>query len=116
MWCLVSYVGEIVIAVNPYRWLPLYSEELRRTYASAGARRRGGGGGSNDEEGGEGGSAEDLPPHVYATSVSAYSRMAAMQDSSPQVTSLTRTSLTRTSLINTLNERNPSPSRLSNPT
>jgi len=63
------YVGEIVIALNPYRWLPLYSPELRAQYAAAGARRRGGGGGD----------AGSLAPHAYSVSVSAYERMAALE-------------------------------------
>lgn len=72
----ISYVGEIVIALNPYRWLPIYSPELRQKYADAGGRRRGGGGGSSSGE--ESGSQDQtqLAPHVYALSVTAYERMA----------------------------------------
>jgi len=71
-----TYVGEIVIAVNPYCWLPLYTDELRAAYAKAGARQRGGGRDASAEEA--------LPPHVYATSVAAYERMAGLEDYSPQ--------------------------------
>lgn len=65
-----TYVGEIVLAVNPYKWLPIYSEELRQSYATQGGRRRGGGGSSQTT----------LPPHVYSVSVSAYERMAQLED------------------------------------
>jgi len=72
-------VGDIVIALNPYRWLPLYDSETRARYAEAGARRRGGGGSLNNF------SEEDaLPPHAYAVSVSAYERMSALAGGAAQ--------------------------------
>ncbi|CAK4083247.1 unnamed protein product [Aphanomyces euteiches] len=51
-----TYSNEIVIAVNPYQWLPsLYGESLHEKYLSK--------------------PRESLPPHVYATSTSAYKHM-----------------------------------------
>jgi myosin-5 len=53
--CPYTYTGDIVIAVNPYQWLPLYTDELHHKYLST--------------------PKEELPPHAYATSVNAYKRM-----------------------------------------
>ncbi|CAM9893048.1 unnamed protein product [Ascophyllum nodosum] len=50
-----TYTGEIVIAVNPYRWLDLYGEERGRRYADMVRGDRSG-----------------LPPHVYSTSAVAF--------------------------------------------
>ncbi|OQR92114.1 myosin-like protein [Achlya hypogyna] len=50
-----TYTGSIVVAINPYAWLNLYSKETQRLYA---------------------GDRTSLPPHVYATSASAYEAMA----------------------------------------
>nr|CCA16732.1 myosinlike protein putative [Albugo laibachii Nc14]CCA21835.1 myosinlike protein putative [Albugo laibachii Nc14] len=51
-----TYTGDICIAVNPYQWLPeLYEEEQHLRYVNQ--------------------PKEELPPHVYATSVSAYDNM-----------------------------------------
>ncbi|TDH72237.1 uncharacterized protein CCR75_005603 [Bremia lactucae] len=51
-----TYTGDICIAVNPYKWLPdLYAEEQHMRYLNQ--------------------PKEELPPHVYATSVAAYEGM-----------------------------------------
>lgn len=51
-----TYTGGICIAVNPYQWLPeLYSEQMQSLYLTK-AR-------------------EELPPHVYATSMTSYNDM-----------------------------------------
>ncbi|EEY61334.1 myosin-like protein [Phytophthora infestans T30-4] len=51
-----TYTGDICIAVNPYQWLPeLYSEQTQSQYLTK-AR-------------------EELPPHVYATSMASYNDM-----------------------------------------
>jgi myosin V len=51
-----TYTGDICIAVNPYQWLPeLYAEEEHRKYLQF--------------------PKEELPPHVYATSVASYDNM-----------------------------------------
>lgn len=52
--CPYTYTADIVIAVNPYKWLPeLYSDETRKEYLVFDRSK--------------------LPPHVYATSSAAYS-------------------------------------------
>ncbi|EQC36789.1 hypothetical protein SDRG_05622 [Saprolegnia diclina VS20] len=51
-----TYTGTICIAVNPYKWLPeLYAEEQHVRYLNI--------------------PREELPPHVYATSVASYENM-----------------------------------------
>ncbi|GLE06274.1 hypothetical protein PINS_up015521 [Pythium insidiosum] len=51
-----TYTGEICIAVNPYQWLPeLYEDEQHMKYLQL--------------------PKEELPPHVYATSVASYDNM-----------------------------------------
>eukprot|EP00300_Choanocystis_sp_HF-7_P006896 c14969_g1_i1.p1 GENE.c14969_g1_i1~~c14969_g1_i1.p1 ORF type:complete len:1153 (+),score=337.29 c14969_g1_i1:19-3477(+) len=50
-----TYTGKICIAVNPYRWLPYYTEELQRAYCGA--------------------DFEENPPHVYAVAEYAYRAM-----------------------------------------
>ncbi|CEG36782.1 myosin-like protein [Plasmopara halstedii] len=51
-----TYTGDICIAVNPYKWLPdLYAEKQHLRYLNQ--------------------PKEELPPHVYATSVAAYDNM-----------------------------------------
>ncbi|GMF22979.1 unnamed protein product [Phytophthora fragariaefolia] len=51
-----TYTGDICIAVNPYQWLPeLYSEQTQSQYLTK-AR-------------------DELPPHVYATSMASYNDM-----------------------------------------
>ncbi|CAK4069607.1 unnamed protein product [Aphanomyces euteiches] len=51
-----TYTGDICIAVNPYQWLgSLYSDEQHLKYQRS--------------------KKDELPPHVYATSVSAYRSM-----------------------------------------
>ncbi|TMW57327.1 hypothetical protein Poli38472_003252 [Pythium oligandrum] len=51
-----TYTGDICIAVNPYQWLPaLYTEELHTQYMQK--------------------PRDELPPHVYATSVASYNDM-----------------------------------------
>uniref|UniRef100_M4BYP7 Myosin motor domain-containing protein n=1 Tax=Hyaloperonospora arabidopsidis (strain Emoy2) TaxID=559515 RepID=M4BYP7_HYAAE len=51
-----TYTGDICIAVNPYQWLPeLYSEQTQSQYLTK--------------------SRDELPPHVYATSMASYKDM-----------------------------------------
>lgn len=51
-----TYTGDICIAVNPYQWLPdLYADEQHLRYLNQ--------------------PKEELPPHVYATSVASYDNM-----------------------------------------
>ncbi|TMW57353.1 hypothetical protein Poli38472_003278 [Pythium oligandrum] len=51
-----TYTGDICIAVNPYQWLPeLYAEDQHLKYLNF--------------------PKEELPPHVYATSVASYDNM-----------------------------------------
>lgn len=51
-----TYTGDICIAVNPYQWLPeLYSERAQSEYLTK--------------------AKEELPPHVYATSMASYNDM-----------------------------------------
>jgi len=50
-----TYTGPICIAVNPYQWLDIYSDEIRGEYMQ---RER-----------------ESLPPHVYSVSASAFYKM-----------------------------------------
>lgn len=51
-----TYTGDICIAVNPYQWLPeLYAEDIHNQYLTK--------------------SRDELPPHVYATSVASYNDM-----------------------------------------
>ncbi|KAI9905832.1 hypothetical protein PsorP6_013739 [Peronosclerospora sorghi] len=51
-----TYTGDICIAVNPYQWLPdLYSEPTQSRYLTK--------------------PREELPPHVYATSMASYNDM-----------------------------------------
>ena len=52
-----AYTGTMCIAVNPYKWFDLYSEENRLQYAK---KKR-----------------NELPPHVYAISAMAYDGVAA---------------------------------------
>jgi len=47
-----TYTGDICIAINPYQWLDIYSDELRE---------------SHEEK-----YRHELPPHVYSTSASAF--------------------------------------------
>lgn len=50
-----TYTGDICIAVNPYQWLDLYSADLRTAFIE---RPR-----------------EELPPHAYAVSATAYNSL-----------------------------------------
>lgn len=53
---IYTYIGDILIAVNPYRNLDIYGPERWKTYSSVELRR-------------------DLPPHLYAISDCAYQNL-----------------------------------------
>ena len=50
-----TYTGEICLAVNPYQWLPIYTDSLRYAYSKL--------------------TRHELAPHIYATSSDAYRGM-----------------------------------------
>uniref|UniRef100_A0A3B3WI32 Myosin N-terminal SH3-like domain-containing protein n=2 Tax=Poecilia TaxID=8080 RepID=A0A3B3WI32_9TELE len=53
MWIIYTYSGLFCVAVNPYKWLPVYSSPVVTAYKG---RRR-----------------VDTPPHIYAIADNAYS-------------------------------------------
>lgn len=53
--------GDIVVAINPFRWLPLYTKSVQIAYANSLIWE------TTDHD-----PREDLPPHVYETSALAY--------------------------------------------
>jgi myosin-5 len=59
---IYTAVGRILIAVNPFQRLPLYTREKLQDYYSYGVLKSQGAAGPEDE----------LPPHVFATADAAY--------------------------------------------
>ena len=61
---IYTYTGPILIAVNPFQRLELYTEEILESYYTAGIMQ---------SQGIE--TAEPMPPHVYAIAANAYQDM-----------------------------------------
>ena len=61
--CIYTYTGPILLAVNPFQRLPLYTKQLLEEYYTHGLLK---GAGSGID------SVAPLPPHVYATADTAY--------------------------------------------
>ncbi|XP_037101790.1 myosin-7B-like, partial [Syngnathus acus] len=55
MWMIYTYSGLFCVTINPYKWLPVYSDQVVVTYKG---RRR-----------------IEVPPHIYAIADNAYSDM-----------------------------------------
>ncbi len=62
--CIYTYSGRILLSVNPFKDLPLYTPEVLRTYLHAG-----------EAQPGVPYAYEGLPPHVFAMADWAYRRM-----------------------------------------
>ena len=62
--CIYTYSGRILLSVNPFKDLPLYTPEVLRTYLHAGQAQPG-----------VPYAYEGLPPHVFAMADWAYRRM-----------------------------------------
>ncbi len=61
---IYTYSGRILLSVNPFRHLPLYTPEVQSAYLAAGAAQPG-----------APYAYERLPPHVFAMADWAYRRM-----------------------------------------
>lgn len=55
---IYTYVGAILIAVNPFRYYPIYNPKYSTMYQGCGGRR-----------------AADLPPHIFAVADAAYAEL-----------------------------------------
>jgi hypothetical protein len=64
--CIYTYTGPILLAVNPFQRLPLYSKQILEEYYTRGLLKGQGAGVD---------ALEPLPPHVYAVADAAYRAM-----------------------------------------
>jgi myosin V len=70
---IYTFTGPILIAVNPFKPLPIYSDDTLATYRDAGQEAAARLAGQQSEE--AGGEAPALPPHIYAVADAAYRAM-----------------------------------------
>ncbi len=73
---IYTFTGPILIAVNPFKLLPIYSDATLASYRSAGQEAAARLAGQQAvEEAAGGGEAPPLPPHIYAVADAAYRAM-----------------------------------------
>lgn len=64
--CFISFVGIVLVAINPYEQLPIYGEDIINAYS--------------------GQNMGDMDPHIFAVAEEAYKQMARFVDQSLEVT------------------------------